>query len=55
MNNNDIMALIKARELVIANPREVLKDKKIKRHNNISRLSEETASSKVSSLSLIHI
>jgi hypothetical protein len=43
------------RELVIAktpefqqNPREVLKDKKIKRYNNISRLSEESDLVKVS-------
>jgi len=51
----DITSKQNPRELVIAktpdfgqNPREVLKDKKIKRYNNISRLSEESDLVKVS-------
>jgi hypothetical protein len=51
----DIKSRQNPRELVIAktpdfgqNPREVLKDKKIKRYNNISRLSEESDLVKVS-------
>jgi len=51
----DIRSRQNPRELVIAktpdfgqNPREVLKDKKIKRYNNISRLSEESDLVKVS-------
>ena len=51
----DITSRQNPRELVIAktpdfgqNPREVLKDKKIKRYNNISRLSEESDLVKVS-------
>jgi len=49
----DILALLKARELVNANstnPREVLKDKKIKQYiSDVSRLSEESQGVKVSS------
>lgn len=46
---NEILALLKTRELQLAKPREVLKDEKIKRYKDISRSKcEETYDYKVS-------